>query len=247
MWKCDAAQARLETPELVLQIDVNRPQDGIHSVMLSSQGRSAALPQSSLLKVHLAPVARVENVADKWARGVDLVAVYAQSAERPFRSEIYWRALRSESPLCVGVELIVSVQTSLLDALPRLDTSSSLPASEALWIDDPDRLTHVRRWAYGDPPLRATREGGQGVSLLRLEDAPFSYIEMVYPGDFVTASLQGRDRLTTLQWELFPESLEKGVIRRARLRGLFADRDDDLNHAAWCYRDFVTSPIPLTS
>jgi hypothetical protein len=247
MWKVDAATARFDSPELAFHVDVARPQRGMHDFQLGWQGKSQSVPDAAILCAHLSSRDQPENVVDTWTRGADLVVVYDQSPQRPFRSEIYWRVLDPHGPFRTGVELIVSVQTSLLDALPQLTMSSSLPASTATWVLDPARLELARSWQSSDPALLATSDAGHGIFLLRSESLPFSYVEMVYPADFVSAALRGQAGRTELQWQFFPESLEKGVIRRARLRCLFIGREGDVAWAADCYRDFVASPTPLTS
>jgi hypothetical protein len=55
------------------------------------------------------------------------------------------------------------------------------------------------------------------------------------PGD---AALRLRHRLL---WQ----PLEKGVILRARVRGIFLPRQDDMRIAAACYRQFVVADPPL--
>jgi hypothetical protein len=98
---------------------------------------------------------------------------------------------------------------------------------------------------------------GTGVFLFRPVGAgvggvEFSYVEMIFPSDFCCASVrwgdtQGQTAKAVLHSELFPESLEKGVIRRARLRGLFVPRADDLVTASQLFAEFAASPPPLTT
>jgi hypothetical protein len=93
---------------------------------------------------------------------------------------------------------------------------------------------------------------------------------MIHPGDFrgttisataATAAASPRTnelaqsraksddavRRITLTSILFPERLEKGVIRRGRLAGIFVPRDGDEEAAAHFYRQWRASPPPLTA
>jgi hypothetical protein len=74
-----------------------------------------------------------------------------------------------------------------------------------------------------------------------------SYAEMVHPSDFVRADVSADNSGVRLKTELFPESLEKGVIRRARMRALFIARSADEAVAAGLWCDFSTAAPPLTA
>jgi hypothetical protein len=50
-----------------------------------------------------------------------------------------------------------------------------------------------------------------------------------------------------LRHRLFVSRLEKGVILRARVRGVLVIREDDCSLAAAAYHRFVKSPPPLTT
>jgi hypothetical protein len=47
--------------------------------------------------------------------------------------------------------------------------------------------------------------------------------------------------------KLFPEHLEKGVIRRGRVCGWFMPAENDLETAVALARQFVAEPLPLTA
>jgi hypothetical protein len=54
-------------------------------------------------------------------------------------------------------------------------------------------------------------------------------------------------RTTQLRHELFSERLEKGVILRARVRGVVLERADDVRHAAAMFNEFLHAELPLTT
>ena len=54
-------------------------------------------------------------------------------------------------------------------------------------------------------------------------------------------------RPSGLSHRLFAERLEKGVILRSRIRGLFVPRDHDTELAQSEYRRFAASEPPLTT
>ena len=91
-------------------------------------------------------------------------------------------------------------------------------------------------------------ESGAGCLLFRLPDVDLSYVEMVHPADFQHDELSpGRPGGGALRiaHRLFRTSLEKGVILRARVRGVFVNRRDDAEAAAECYAAFAAADPPL--
>jgi len=71
---------------------------------------------------------------------------------------------------------------------------------------------------------------------------------MVHPSDFAGASvaLDGRQPMV-VNSTLFPERLEKGVIRRGRICGWLMPVENDLATATILARSFVDEPLPLTA
>ena len=71
---------------------------------------------------------------------------------------------------------------------------------------------------------------------------------MVHPSDFVAAQVDADMQLNQcLSTTLFPEHLEKGVIRRGRICGWFMPTETDLEVAVQLARQFVDEPLPLTT
>jgi hypothetical protein len=190
-------------------------------------------------------------LVDAYVRGCDLVAGYAEAPQGAVQPHVYFRAGRQAA--AAGLELIVSMQTSLLDSQPESLVTSELPAQEVLVLDS------VRKQVPEHLPLTglpATYQGLAGKAaylfLFRLSDA-LSYAEMVHPGDFVSVGLEqmpsdapGNPQLK-LTWRLFPERLEKGVIRRCRVAGWFLPRENDQQQSADLFRRMVEEPLPLTA
>lgn len=265
MWKLDGTQAALDSAELIARLDLAQPHAGIKIALFDAgqeststrAARSNPLDRESLdgdfLCIHLPDSHSKEEIVDCWMRGDDAVAVYAATARRAVRPEIYWRRLATNSPSAAGLELIVSVQTGLLDAPASVRVSTRLQSAELMWVQSVDDPANARRLAPGDQSPQMDRLNGSSVFVFRPASrtgngAEFSYVQMVFPSDFSTASVQWTpSQETILNCELFPESLEKGVIRRARIRGFFVPRANDLAIAADLYNEFSASPLPLTT
>lgn len=251
-WKLAGDRAELAIGGLTATVTPARPFDGLVDV----QWLGRPFPATRLLAVRTdtALPGAPEVVADAYVRGPDLVATYVQAPPRTVRPQIYWRAvnLGSEREPAAGCELIVSMQTSLLDSDPALFTETELPAGEVrrLAADDcwqPLSLAAGR--------LAGSPADGAGVLLFRSPETEWSYAEMVHPADFLgfelaeatTANQPAGTHSMRLAFRLFGERLEKGVIRRVRVRGMFLPRHRDEEAALAAYRHLADEPLPLTT
>lgn len=195
------------------------------------------------------------SAADSYVRGGDAVVTYPDQPAAEMRSQVYWRAATHElrGALC-AVELVVSVQTSRLDSCPRIRTCSSAYVSETQQLTDYAELSLVggssavppAAQAPSNADLRAVR-----CYMLRLAEAPYTYIEMIHSADLgetdLDVSRATEPHQATLRHSLFGDQLEKGVILRARVLGVLVDRAGDDNAAAAHCAAFAASHLPLTT
>jgi hypothetical protein len=141
-----------------------------------------------------------------------------------------------------------------LDSQPRLLAGSSLAGSQVRRLVDPAE----RRFQTWEPVnasvLQRSAANQCSCTLLRLPDDMGSYVEMVHPVDFGDTQLTrlgpagaGKASHWSLQHTLFAETLEKGVILRARVLAAFLGAENDERQAAALYREFAESEPPLTA
>jgi hypothetical protein len=297
-WQIAGKLATLRTESLTATVEPLNPAGGLRIERLCGN----AVAGAALFGVQIEPMLRPHDTSlaesasseampvDCFARGNDFVATYAETADRPFRAQIYWRLvsepaagndlrMRGEprpAPIA-ALELIVSVQTSRLDSDTALAVCTRLGPIESWRLFDaaddaadyaavpdngPARSGNLGTDVRGDGLRGDGPQGGAtvapeshvsnslGCCLLRPIGTGPSYIEMVHPADF---------RQTTFQWttdsapevrlahRLFVERLEKGVILRSRIRGLFVPRSHDAELARSEYRRFAASEPPLTT
>lgn len=243
MWQLSGTVADWSIPRLSARVDLNSPGNGVHEIRVDSR----ALTGVNLLGVSSPGQDRAPPLADAYVRQADLIATYAEAPPNQVRRQLYWRGFTSAPHQLGGCELIVSVQTSLLDSDPNLSVTSTLPAAEVLLLEHQDHSRFVRFDRSADA---AAQEIGSGAILFRLQGAECSYLQMIFPGDAshtVLSSPSEAPQAWHLSNPLFPESLEKGVIRRGRIRGLFLSRANDEAAALAAYEEFVVSPLPLTT
>ena len=99
-----------------------------------------------------------------------------------------------------------------------------------------------------DPSTELALGEGPGCLLFRRRDTEISYVEMIHPADFQRDALSVGTETTgpvLLRHRLFRQSLEKGVILRARLRGIFCATENDTSIAAEAYHAFAATEPPL--
>jgi hypothetical protein len=197
------------------------------------------------------------ELADAYLRGNDMVASYAESGGQRVAPEIYWRASYSEEFAATRIELIVSVRTGLLDSEPTSSVYSSTKVEAELLHAaslDPAGFEPVTPWPDTQPDEQSPAKvidathSSEHLFVIRLPQYDLTYAQMVHPSDFVSTDTHVHSDLqVSLGSKLFPERLEKGVIRRGRICGWFMPIDNDLETAVALARQFVDEPLPLTA
>ncbi len=172
-------------------------------------------------------------------------ATLSQNDSFPVETQVIWRAGQTGSGHpCL--DAVISVGTQLLSACSRLHLLSQVPASKILV---PEGLA-----ATASPVWKtlALASGGPlsveaSCALVRLPGETWSYAEMTHPSDPAeceVASCADTGR-AALRHELFSGSLEKGVILRARLRGVFLPRESDCDAASAAFAEWTAAAPPL--
>jgi hypothetical protein len=250
LWQADDSKMCLRLERFSAIVDPLDPAKGLHGLLADRQ----VLSHGQLLQIDL-PFLNLpctSSSVDCYVRGGDLVATYPEETQTAVRAQIYWRA--ASHPIAnalAAIEVVASVQTSLLDSCPTITTRSEVVASEAF------QLVSLERGAFADLIAKPDRSEVSGSSdfpqcyLFRLPSSKYSYAEMVHPVDAHDSNwdgwLQGTDFRLQLSHRLFRERLEKGVILRARVLGVLLDRDGDQDATARHYAAFLNEELPLTT
>lgn len=272
MWRIQQTQAILNAPGLTASVDLRRPDDGITNV------RHGEMPASGARLLQIRPRRGAHRAAllDAYVRGPDLVASYRPASSESLAIQVYWRFIAFRDLDAVGLELIVSVQTDLLDDDPCSTVGSELPCGELRQairsdpvgfasVDLPAELETSTRRQMGiglflyrpdatrtAPPSENLSEANlpAGAHPTHTNSRRASALEMVHPADFAAGEFmrRGGSGLVQSQFALFEERLEKGVIRRARMAAvlLACDARDDEPVADQCYRRWLTTETPLS-
>jgi hypothetical protein len=241
--------SRVELERFSAIVDPWNPAAGL----LDAQLDGRALVEFHPLAVEL-PLERHDAPpsVDRYVRSGDLVVTYADQPAPAMRTQVYWRACAHQRDGAIAaLELVVSVQTDLVDSRPTLSVRSQLVAAEAYRLTDPERGAFAGIVpALGEPAPDDDADVPQ-CYLFRLPGRQYSYAEMVQPPDARQSHwdgwLQGADYRLQLRHELFPQQLEKGVILRARVLGVLVDRQDDKARTAAHWASFLRDELPLAT
>ncbi|MEM8945664.1 MAG: hypothetical protein AAGD11_10815 [Planctomycetota bacterium] len=217
-WSLDGHHARFSATEFGAVVNLLDPAHGLAEIRIGDINVEG-------FALGVCPIEHVirgtDEIADAYVRGTDLVVTYAQTDERPFELEVYWRiGLLADD--VVQLDGIVSLQTCLLETFPQFHVRTNLPAQLA--------------------------SGLQVGILLRGTNAGWSYAEHARMRDPGALAVDDSDNATliTITRQLGGQFLEKGVIRRLQIRGLFLPRENDDTNAAKRLASLAVEEPPLT-
>jgi hypothetical protein len=248
VWQGERGAALLKLARCTAAVDPLRPTDGLHELVIDGQSLAAA----RLLCVDLPISSPASSSVERYVRSGDLIVTYGETSERPLRPQIYWRATAHELHGAIAaIELLVSVQTSLLDAAAQLTTRSELAVSQAWQLTDERGHDFIEIAPQSAGAIATCCADRFRCFVFRLAAPQVSYIEMVagQQAEQTTCSLatEGAVIRAQLHHRLFAERLEKGVILRARVLGVIVERGGDLAAAARHYAAFQAEALPLTT
>ncbi len=212
-WNINGAVATATLGDYQITVDAADPSRGVQWTTSAVKGFNG----NTLQFIPPVSAKSVPVLTDLYVRGSDLIASYEQLPGAEVQPQLYWRLLEHAELEAVGVQLLLSMQTSLLQSEPRCTVVSNLDGVRtAIWN------WKEKTWWGGDVAqpidLRSTPSAGGFVTWFSQPKEANSYIEVIYPDDQVTQHVTlGRSEAC-----FFAEHLEKGVIRRGRIAGWIA-------------------------
>ena len=256
-WSLADSIAHLEHPQLAGNINVARPEIGLHAIALDHDSMPCRLfcTQRSSESAAITTISSSESsplwpltVAEAYVRGRDLVASYRSTDSWPYSPQLYWQAgtLDAVDGAIASLSHLVSLQTHLLDTHPRVHVASQVPSGELLMISINENGVADVEPVTQDVVTAPT--ASICCALWRLPNRRLSYAEIVSVQDVRQIEFRfGPNRTLAARWHLFAEFLEKGVIRRARVHAALLPRANDTELAMECCEAASLCPLPLTT
>jgi hypothetical protein len=236
----------LRSDNVEAKLDLLRPSDGL--AQLCIEGRSPGPAQFLGIQLPSGTSVDPSKLVESFVRGQDLVVSCAGWDSWPIHLQVVWRAIRpgERGQPMLTIDCVVSVRTELLDSCPEMAVRGSLQASQVLRLVGPDSGS-FREVDMGESLVLHPRDGPSCL-LFHLQELPVSYLEMVHPADFCEDELSVGSGQNHFQFhhQLFHHRLEKGVIFRARVRGVLFPSGGDLSSAGAWYQDFAAADPPLS-
>ncbi len=249
MWRLAGSTATWHDDQYRVALDLLHPERGLAEIVAQGQ----TFPDAALLQMHVAadgtnPALRL---TDRYVRGSDLIATYADVGQN-VRPEFCWRVLPAGEPALGAfmIETLISTQTDLLNSDPTIDIQSCLRAATCSLFSEPqvaagETLTPLR--IANSPHIDYAASGC--AMLFDCDASPLTYAQLFDAVDVVRTSLSSdlANQTITATVSLFGGRFEKGVIRRTRMRGIWAPADHAERLLRVCWNDMRLAPLPLAT
>ncbi len=221
-WQLNSEQAFFETNRGRVELDPRAPNTGL-------QVHFGAIQLGQFLKIVPKP-SHAFKIQEAYIRQNDLIVRYEQSGSDLFTVQLNWRRLDCDIPDALAFEVWISVQTSLLDTHPEIEVRSRTPDASwhALSLDD----------------LSVEKSSSTAIGLVKKSGV--TAMIMIEPSDAHQAQ-RIVDRSDDFAFRLLGDFMEKGVIRRVRLRFLAVSTELSRSKIVKQFRAFMDSPLPLTA
>ncbi len=257
IWKLDGSNARAEGA-IEADLDLLRPYEGVAVRRVGGVALPARWCCLRFLETEWpVPQTAAAGRCDAFIRGSGLMAAYPPDAAFPFQVAVLRRWIEGAADVndAIGLEMIVSINTPLLDSRPTLEMTNRWPQGDVLrlaWADGvraaeppspgaaPAPVGANPRLLAGRNPIACTAADGPGCWLIRPAGAAISFVEMLYPSDFEQSLIDssGADG-PILRHRFFTRPLEKGVLLRCRWRVVRVGRSNDAAAAASLWTAFA--------
>ena len=223
-WEVNESSATLTAKNWMAKLDVSNPSTGL---ALSVGDKSIA--------THLFSFLLNDKPIDMFVRDTDLVLRYPPRNSDLVSYETYFRIAENAQ----GLELILSAQTHLLQSKPETKVTATFASmSIAAKTAMADQIHELDSDANFGP-----EETIQYFLIRPHNSSELSILLMSHPSDFHRAAVQSGQ----VAFWVFPHSLEKGVIRRARFQMRLLERATDEIEAARIFAGVEQESPPLAT
>lgn len=258
-WRLSEASAIGVVGASQIEVVPNAPAQGAHWRTTNSQ---TAQPAAAWQIAAVRPMpTHNSQPLEVYSRQNDLIVRYGQGPAEQFSYQLDWRLLETPAPFMAAIELWVSIQTDLLDTQPELEIACIAPAGMGWSAFEHQQLGTDLQASVAEETGTESQptEGGRGPAALLCSSLPSTTqhaavqcLWLIEPTDQRHTRRCSEDDQAEQRVRLFGHFMEKGVIRRARMRFLLAQASAaeaaiTREQVSAAYRDFANSPLPLTA
>lgn len=179
-----------------------------------------------------------------YVRQQDLIARFGQTGQDEYSFQVDWRLIETPNNFDVGLEVWISIQTTLLDSAPTIRVASHGLGTWRGW-------RHQQLAAYSDASDDAAQvwssDYSNTIAGLSSSTSNCSCVWLIEPRDLQQVHWVSDLANPSQQADLFGAFLEKGVIRRARMQLLASHRKIEMSDVQAAYRHLIKRELPLTA
>ena len=233
---CDPSHVNVRDDGFTGELTPRYPEQGLHNISVDP----LSLPALRLFCISwpAAPPSFLFSTPEFYIHQDDLLVTYPESASCPFTLQLHWHIRSRGKSLGTKIDLVASVNTSLLGIEPRICLESWLPNCRYdLLVGEDDSV---------DPRKQSLING----VLCHLGPGGLNYTQMLHPKDQRTEPevlVRKSEHGLRLSQTMFSQSLEKGVIVRARVCGYLMQVENTVDSALRLLHEFASGEPPLST
>ena len=246
MWTITGQQAHLQTLDLSGTIDLSTPGTGLGQLCLADD----RLAHTQLLGIaRNGSTLAASPDQDPYSKDNTLIIHYGDQVDASHHLQVQWRCIPPEPGLFLGgLELILSFETPSQINLPEWTTMTQVGQQDILVAggDSEQPWISLNEIPDAADSTSSAATNGAHMILCRFPEQQLSYLEMTPATESSLAILPATETTRTLWGSRTPDRpLEKGVILRQRVRGVFLPREKDTMLAEKAYAQFQALDPPL--
>ena len=249
MWTVADQQAQLQTSQFSAVLDIALPTQGLQELSFAGE----RLPSGALLGMSWATgLNPLSEIRDHYTSENSLVVRYADPGKDSHQMQLRWQFVHPQQDLPRGaVELVISLEASLLMQLPKWRTISRVSMRPVYGFGGEVSQTWQALSTSSTPEgeKSSPEEADCRMILCRFPGQDLSYVEMIHPRDpalsIFTDPKPGSEETICWGMQMAGDYLEKGVILRRRVRGVFLPAEQDEILAQEAYQQFLDLAPPL--
>lgn len=219
-WTINFPRAQWITDQEVIDVDLESRVRLCVTEQIAAKTPSELLSQLEMVPSETRLPINIDllGCSDAYARESDLIALFAQEYPWPFGYQVDMRFQSDLHRGVRGIELWLSVSTSMLECNPKLHV---IPGNSFLFRGEED-------------PLAIASHGRAAW--------------MVHPLDMADCKVVPSENTEVVgQWDVFGGFMEKGVIRRARFLIAWSAQVEPVSTWDHLLAWFAQTPLPLTA